>query len=73
LYQQETSYPVGQMKPNELGLYDMTGNVGVWCWDWFNVSPGSWLPEKNPSVDNKDDARNIDALDREPKKVIRGI
>ena len=30
------THPVAQKKANGYGLYDMSGNVGEWCWDAFN-------------------------------------
>lgn len=29
--------PVGSYPPNELGIFDLAGNVSEWCWNWFTL------------------------------------
>ncbi|MDX2248815.1 MAG: formylglycine-generating enzyme family protein [Bacteroidia bacterium] len=59
---QETK-PVGQKLPNELGIYDMSGNVWEWCEDdWHSDYKGA------PA----DGSAWIDAGDRGSARVLRG-
>ena len=50
-----STHPVGTRNPNELGIYDMTGNVCEWCQDW--MSNYNSTDQVNPVGPNSGTAR----------------
>jgi formylglycine-generating enzyme required for sulfatase activity len=42
------TYPAGTKKPNELGIYDLSGNVYEWCGDWYDSEYYFGSPSDNP-------------------------
>ncbi len=55
--------PVGRKRPNELGLYDMSGNVYEWVSDWY----GPYRPESQTNPQGG--ARPSDTVDT---RIVRG-
>lgn len=50
-YDKSKTHAVMTKYPNELGLYDMSGNVSEWCEDWFEVHSREYqIDPKGPTV-----------------------
>ena len=45
---EKRTHPVGQKKPNSLGIYDMSGNVSEWVMDRYDEKYYKQSPKENP-------------------------
>ena len=68
----DDTYEVGTKKPNELGIYDMTGGAAEWCWDLYNSDYYKSSPQKNPRGPEKNYWPDYSEKEGNVVRVLRG-
>ncbi len=63
----ERTRPVGGKKPNDLGLFDMHGNVWTWCQEGFKDAYPA--PKGGEPIDDKEDLLQIISTN---SRLLRG-
>jgi formylglycine-generating enzyme len=53
------SHTIGKKMPNELDIYDMSGNIAEWCSDWYGETYYKTSPEDNPTGPERGSHRTL--------------
>jgi formylglycine-generating enzyme required for sulfatase activity len=63
---QGKTWPVGSLKPNDLGLFDMQGNVYTWCQERYKNYP------QGQGEERKEDHEDAYSINNQESRVLRG-
>jgi eukaryotic-like serine/threonine-protein kinase len=65
-YSQGKTWPVGSLKPNDLGLFDMQGNVYTWCQERYKSYP------RGQGEERKEEKEDTYSINNQDSRVLRG-